>query len=82
MLSGSLSKANAGVGARVQVQAMASEASIHGTLTGRLEGEKWSVRIDHDEAEISAQFRDWLEQDSHRSSTVTVAQEAGRGRFL
>lgn len=23
---------------------MASDASIHGTLTGRLEGQKWSVR--------------------------------------
>lgn len=75
ILSGTLSKATAGVGARVQVQAMASSASIHGTLTGRLEGDKWSVRIDHDEAEISSQFRDWLEADASRSSTVTVAQE-------
>ena len=75
VLSGTLSKANAGVGARVQVQAMASSASIHGTLTGRLEGEKWSVRIDHEEAEISSQFREWLEADPARSSTVTVAQE-------
>ncbi|CAK8998747.1 Hypothetical protein SCF082_LOCUS5761 [Durusdinium trenchii] len=73
--SGSLSKANAGVGARVQVQAMASDASIHGTLTGRLEGQKWSVRIDHDEAEISSQFREWLEADPARNSMVTVAQE-------
>eukprot|EP00439_Symbiodinium_sp_Y106_P054781 s2383_g7.t1 len=73
--SGSLSKSSAGVGARVQVKALSSAASIHGTLTGRLEGGKWSVQIDHDEAEISSEFRNWLEEAPGRSSRVVVAQD-------
>mmetsp|Transcript_108562 Transcript_108562/g.259151 ORF Transcript_108562/g.259151 Transcript_108562/m.259151 type:complete len:1412 (+) Transcript_108562:82-4317(+) len=73
--AGSLSKATAGVGARIQAQAFASSASIHGTLTGRLEGDKWSARIDHDEVEISGQFREWLEADTSRQSFVILANE-------
>eukprot|EP00931_Biecheleriopsis_adriatica_P049567 TRINITY_DN28681_c0_g1_i1.p1 TRINITY_DN28681_c0_g1~~TRINITY_DN28681_c0_g1_i1.p1 ORF type:complete len:1450 (+),score=333.65 TRINITY_DN28681_c0_g1_i1:44-4393(+) len=73
--AGGLSKASAGVGARVQVRSTTGDSQIHGTLTGKLEGSRWNVSIDDDEVEICGAFKDWRDAGNGRVSTVVAAQE-------
>eukprot|EP00440_Ansanella_granifera_P003124 gb/GFBE01003405.1/.p1 GENE.gb/GFBE01003405.1/~~gb/GFBE01003405.1/.p1 ORF type:complete len:1430 (+),score=341.84 gb/GFBE01003405.1/:1-4290(+) len=73
--AGGLSKASAGVGARVHMKVITGRDEAHGTILGRGEGGTYKVRIDSDEAEICGKFKEWVEGAPGRFCTTQVAEE-------
>jgi len=75
VMGSQLNKASAGVGSRAQLKAVTGYDQVHGTLTGKAEGGKWSVAIDSDEKEICGAFRQWLDASPGRSCTAVCVSE-------